>query len=433
MKQRLSYYFWLILYCAIAFCCPGVLAQSSITQATQISAVYNSNTGYQSVYFADSNGHLNERQISSGYSIQKFDLTQINNLPTITSPTVSAVYYPTTGANLIFYLSGTSTANVVMVTETGISGHATVSFPSANNFLVGGSPQPANRWQSVWAAVDGNLDVDFGVQIINGQDDPDQYGPRGYVFVGGVEGNFTGKNENIYKGIGRDPEHLQQQVQLFYDPSWEDGVFIVAFDPEGEGHIHTVAYNSSNGYYYSEDLMNTTDSVAMQDTASGSGGNYAVCTPSGFAYATNGSDAELYYYGTDGYLHEITSTSADSWGSLDINKSATNSPLVGQGCGPISAIYNPSLAETAVAYTSPNGATPSGYQLNVITGAGLGKWTYRTQITTSGTPILGSPMSSTRDFTLGTTATFYIGKNSQGEWLYKLIGGTSYSIHNLGD
>lgn len=320
-----------------------------------------------------------------------------------------------------------------MVTENIAAGTATASYPSANNFLVGGTPEPANRWQSVWAAVDNNLDVDFGVQIINGQDDPDQYGPRGYVFAGGIVGPFAGQNVNIYKGISRDPEHLQQQVQLFFDPSWQGGAFVVAFDPEGEGHIHTVAFNPSTGYYYSEDLMNTTNSVAMQDTASGSGGNYAVCTPSGFAYATSGSDAELYYYGTDGYLHEITSTQADSWGSLDINKSAIGSPLVGQGCGPITAIYSSALAETAVVYTSPNSATFTGYQLNVIAGAGLGAWTYKTKITNSGVPILGTPMSSTRDFATGSTATFYLGKNTAGEWLYKIYGTTSYSIQNLGD
>lgn len=54
-KQTVVRYFWLTLCCTIAFCCPKAQA-ASVTEATQISAVYNPNGPFQSVYFADLNG-----------------------------------------------------------------------------------------------------------------------------------------------------------------------------------------------------------------------------------------------------------------------------------------------------------------------------------------------------------------------------------------
>lgn len=420
----------MLVFYALGLTSPMALA-SDVSIAGQLSAVYNPSTKVTSIYYGDNEGHLNEIQVnSSSVEIAHYDLTELDSLPTITSPTVSAVYSSISKSDLVFYLSGTSTENVVMISEISGPHNITVSYPSGNNFIVNGSAEPANQWQSVWAAVDNSGNVDYGLQIINGQDDPDTYGPRGYVFTGGAVGNFANSNVNIYGQIGRDPEHLQQQVQVFYDPNW--AVFIAAFDPEGEGHIHTVAYNPATDYYYSEDLMNTTGSVHMDDTANGSGGSVAVCTPSGFSFATNGNDAELYYYGGDGNMHEIASTSPGSWGSLDITKSA-NSPQIQQGCGPISAVYNSFTGETDVAYTSPNDSTPTGYQLNVITGAVLGSWSFPYTVTGAGSPINSTPMSSTTDSS-GNADTYYIGTDSSGyEHLYELIGNNNFNVVMIGN
>ena len=91
---------------------------SPISGATQFSAVYNIYTSTQCLYFLDANHQINEiRTNSTGQVSIAYNVTKTYGLPAVNSPTISAVYDATTHQNLIFYLSGSSTANVIEVSE----------------------------------------------------------------------------------------------------------------------------------------------------------------------------------------------------------------------------------------------------------------------------------------------------------------------------
>lgn len=370
----------------------------------QMVGVYDPTRNMEELYTIGANDH---HLIEYDVQTNKYtDITALLSLPTAFSPSVSAVYVPYTATTYIFFLCG----NVTSGNRQGTIYYVRNANGVYSDVALLTETQAVNEWQSVSAAFDpstNSLEVAYQIQTDSAYDG---FGPRGEVmeltFKYPTGGPWT--RQNLYTAISRTQEHLETQVGNYFNARY--GQMQVSFDPEGEGHIHLISYIPGNTADKSEDLMDTTSTVGVNATAGQTIGTYTgYCQTAGYGptYNTSQGAEELYYYGTDGYTHQLFFDG--SWQSLDVTKAAAGAPKPAN-CGPFAAIYNPLLAKTELFYIAAGSASPNKLEIAVLNGQGRGGWQLMGAYgnSTVGYPA-GFPMAAIYNQSTRNLDVFYVG------------------------
>lgn len=357
--KHLFGYGLLVILCLFIALVPKCSA-TSISSAVFFTGVYNPSANLEQIFYITSDSHINEYDVQTGITT---DLTATEGAGDAQGPTLSAVYVPSISSTEVFYIA--QLGNLVQMVDT----NGAYTFHLLNN--IGGINGIPNPWASMTAAFDTKTDtLEVSYQLETGSNSG-QYGPDGEV----VELTYdfstnSWSGRNLYNDISRNQEQIETQVNNYFNPVY--GQMQVGFDPNGENHIHIISYIPHDAADKSEDLMDTTSSVGDNATNGGGGGVTPVCQPGGFASTYNSTlnTMELYYFGTDGYSHQILYNG--SWHSLDITK--TTNAAQPSNCGPFAAAFNPTVNKTEFFYTVPNANSASGIAIQVLTGQGQNNW-----------------------------------------------------------
>jgi hypothetical protein len=391
-------------------------------------AVYNANINSDEIYFVDSQFHIRYVLVSAGAENPnaEVDLTSLTNSPISASPVIAATYVASVNKTYVHFIDASG-----HIQE--LSGSQATWTRNDITPIINGALVTANPWVSVASAYqpeDNTLDIVWGWPSGG---NPDKYGPE--VQLVRRSYNFSTNSwmfENIYDhmGGGRGPEHLETQVTL---TTWGEGVLIATFDPEGEGHIHAVAYNPSKNpsWLQSPDIMDQADTIGMNVTINGgiSGNNTPTCKAGGISMFFNPlydskSGEDIFYYtrgfyiGYDGNTHAVT-WAGTNWSASDVTKISSSPQIF--GCSSFTGVGNPVGEDSppVLFYLSQNG---TGYQINEISWIyypnggpqGLGALDYGLIATIAGgpnssiQPIANTPLASVYDPTLSTVNVYYV-------------------------